>query len=120
MDEEVVLIKPEYDGNDRAGRLEAALEKGFAGCRVKTLETVEAMTGCDLRGRKIIFAVALVLTGGVTGVCIYGVGLASFFLYRHISMKYFGGTTGDLAGFFVTFSELLMLAAGVIAALAGH
>jgi len=68
----------------------------------------------------IIFAVALVLTGGVTGVCIYGVGLASFFLYRHISMKYFGGTTGDLAGFFVTFSELLMLAAGVIAALAGH
>lgn len=63
MDEEVVLIKPEYDGNDRAGRLEAALEKGLAGCRVKTLETVEAMTGCDLRGRKIIFAVALGYSG---------------------------------------------------------
>lgn len=67
----------------------------------------------------IILAAALIFTGRAAGVCIYGTGLASFFLYRHISMKYFGGTTGDLAGFFVTYSELLMLAAGVIAALAG-
>jgi len=75
-------------------------------------KTVRVVCLCYL----VLIAVLMIFTGGLPGVCICGTGLASFFLYRHICMKYFGGTTGDLAGFFVTYSELLMLAAGVIAA----
>jgi adenosylcobinamide-GDP ribazoletransferase len=61
-----------------------------------------------------LIAVFLVMTGRITGILIFISGVVSFFFYRHISMKFFGGTTGDLAGFFVTFSELLMLAGGII------
>ncbi len=38
-----------------------------------------------------------------------------FFNYRHVACKYFGGTTGDLAGYFLQTCELMMLCVLVLA-----
>lgn len=40
--------------------------------------------------------------------------ILQFFWYRHIAMKHFGGTTGDLAGWFLSKCELWMLAAAAV------
>ena len=62
----------------------------------------------------IVISLLLWFSGRLTGMAVLAAGMLAFLLYRHVSLKYFGGTTGDLAGFFVTYSELLMLAAGVL------
>ena len=36
-------------------------------------------------------------------------------LYHHVAMKEFGGVSGDLAGWFLSLCELLMLGAAVTA-----
>ena len=38
----------------------------------------------------------------------------TFWYYHHMAMKYFGGMTGDLAGFFVSVCELVMTLAVII------
>ena len=42
------------------------------------------------------------------GAAAYGTAFVVFGYYRHMAMKYFGGTTGDLAGFFLCTCEVGM------------
>lgn len=43
------------------------------------------------------------------GIVCVAAGLVSFFYYRHMAYKVFGGITGDLAGYFLQMCELLIL-----------
>lgn len=60
----------------------------------------------------VLFALVILLDP-VTGIPVIAASLIGFAFYHHLCMKYFGGMTGDLAGFFVTVTELLMLLAVV-------
>ncbi len=44
----------------------------------------------------------------IYGMVAFGTAALVFGYYRHMALKYFGGTTGDLAGFFVCLCECLM------------
>lgn len=44
----------------------------------------------------------------VCGAAAFAAAVLIFFYYRHMAMKYFGGTTGDLAGFFLCICEVGM------------
>lgn len=44
----------------------------------------------------------------VCGIAAFVTAVLIFFYYRHMAMKYFGGTTGDLAGFFLCLCEVGM------------
>ena len=59
----------------------------------------------------IVCAFILDLT---TGVLMVFAALVSVHYYHHICMKYFGGMTGDLAGYFVCNCELYMLLSVVL------
>ncbi len=69
--------------------------------------SVLLLMGCALPGSFGMgnFALRNFLPGLVSTV----LGLACFFRYRHMAYKTFGGTTGDLAGYFLQACELLML-----------
>ena len=69
--------------------------------------SVLLLMGCALPGSFGMgnFALRNFLPGLVSAV----LGLACFFRYRHMAYKTFGGTTGDLAGYFLQACELLML-----------
>lgn len=60
---------------------------------------LEIISGC----LSIVFAIAVFLAGAL-----------SFIYYRYMSYKVFGGTTGDLAGYFLCVCELLGVFAVVI------
>lgn len=71
----------------------------------------------------VICVAGMVLLGlaqnGIAGLicavlCIVA-GLLSFFYYRCMAYKWFGGTTGDLAGYFLQICELMILLAVVVA-----
>lgn len=47
------------------------------------------------------------------GICIF-IGILTFFYYRNMSYRIFGGITGDLAGYFLQVCELLILLGIVI------
>ena len=66
----------------------------------------------------VLFVLSFLLCGGhyLTGIGIPVTALVCFGIYRHMAMKYFGGMTGDLAGWFVTYSETAMVLAGVLLA----
>lgn len=57
----------------------------------------------------VMFVVSVQM--GAAALC---VALLVFWHYYHMAMKQFGGMTGDLAGYFLQLSELLMLAAVVL------
>ena len=57
--DKITLIIPEYDGNDRSGRLEGVIRHGLSGFEIEILETVDQMAMRDLWERWILFAVAL-------------------------------------------------------------
>jgi adenosylcobinamide-GDP ribazoletransferase len=59
------------------------------------------------------FAAALLALSGIYGAAILIAGALVFAWYHHMAVKMFGGTTGDLAGYFVCLAELWMLAAVV-------
>ena len=64
----------------------------------------------------IAVCLALMLAvGGIGGAVCFAAAAAAFGYYRWMSYSKFGGTTGDLAGFFVQTCELAMAAAVVIA-----
>lgn len=54
----------------------------------------------------LLCIVFLVILGGWRGVIAAVVNLVMFWYYHHMSMKKFGGITGDLAGWFVQMAEL--------------
>lgn len=60
-----------------------------------------------------VYLVAMTVLCGVclpaAGLCMMAASLVAFGLYYRLSMKYFGGMTGDLAGCFVSACELVML-----------
>ncbi|MCD8155444.1 MAG: adenosylcobinamide-GDP ribazoletransferase [Clostridiales bacterium] len=61
----------------------------------------------------LILYLVLLLAGMVwisppRGIAAFIAALLVFVYYRHMTMKYFGGTTGDLSGFFLCLCELVM------------
>ena len=64
----------------------------------------------------LIFAAMMILDWKLGLIC-YGTALLVFWAYYRNAMKYFGGTTGDLAGCFLSLCELFMACAVVIAVL---
>lgn len=62
----------------------------------------------------VVFAVLLIGVGGWVGAVAVAVGLVGFAWYRHMAFGLFGGVTGDLAGWFVQWDELAMVAVIVL------
>lgn len=63
----------------------------------------------------IIFtAMAMILLDPLFGTCAVVIAILNFFYYRHMAYEKFGGVTGDLAGFYLQTSELLMVIGMVI------
>lgn len=56
----------------------------------------------------LVLFVAMVWICPVWGVCAFAGALLIFWYYHHMAMKYFGGTTGDLSGFFLCICEVGM------------
>ncbi len=56
-----------------------------------------------------VLYVCLILIAPLTGICVIIGSVLAFLIYYRTCMHYFGGMTGDLAGFFVSGAELLML-----------
>lgn len=54
-------------------------------------------------------AITLILMGRLCGIAAVLAALIFFVFFRRIAVREFGGMTGDLAGFFIQTSELLML-----------
>ena len=67
-----------------------------------------------LTGELAAFAAGLLFLFGAAGAVVLVTGLLVFAWYRHLAVKTFGGTTGDLAGYFVCEAELWILAAVVL------
>lgn len=57
----------------------------------------------------IILFAAICWLNLIPGLVCIGTAIAVFFFYRFKSSKYFGGITGDLAGYFLSLCELWML-----------
>ena len=54
------------------------------------------------------------LLNPLCGLLLLGAAALCFAFYHHMAMKYFGGITGDLAGFYLCVSELAMVLAVTI------
>lgn len=63
----------------------------------------------------ILCAVWILCRSPKCGALLLAAGVYCFFWMRHISRKEFGGLTGDLAGWFVTLTELVLLMAAAAA-----
>lgn len=63
----------------------------------------------------VLSAAFLVTTAPVTGTAVLVSCLVTFWVYRQTSLRTYQGITGDLAGFFVTVSELVMALAAALA-----
>lgn len=59
---------------------------------------------------------ALFLTAQLPGLCAAAASLATLVYYRRTAVKLFGGTSGDLAGWFLQLCELLTMGAIVVTA----
>ena len=53
----------------------------------------------------VILAVLMIRIEPVWGIAAFAGALLIFGYYHHIAMKYFGGTTGDISGFFLCICE---------------
>ena len=53
-------------------------------------------------------AVLMIWINPVKGALAAVTALLVFWWYHHMAMKYFGGTTGDLSGFFLCICEVVM------------
>ena len=56
----------------------------------------------------VVLLACMVLAEPVYGACAFVAAFLVFWWYHHTAMKYFGGTTGDLAGFFLCICEVAM------------
>ncbi len=61
-----------------------------------------------------LLGAAAVLLNPLCGLLLLGAAALCFAFYHHMAMKYFGGITGDLAGFYLCVSELAMVLAVTI------
>lgn len=59
-------------------------------------------------------ALTLAVVGGMGGALAVGGSLAMLAWYRHFALSRFGGVTGDLAGWFLQYAELIMLGCLVV------
>lgn len=64
-----------------------------------------------------LFAVLMLLADPARGGAALGAAAAAFLFYRRTAIRTFGGTTGDLAGWFVQLAELSALLAAVFCGL---
>lgn len=69
-----------------------------------------------LAGIFIVLAAIMIWIDPVQGILASVASLLVFWWYHHMAMKYFGGTTGDLSGFFLCICEVVM---GLVLAAAG-
>ena len=56
----------------------------------------------------------MVLLGGLLGAASLFGAVLSFFYYRRMVFREFGGVTGDLAGYFLQLCELFMVLAAAV------
>lgn len=80
------------------------------GMLATTATNSDKKTKTIMIGWIIIFAILLVTICRLLGVLVAGTGMLCFLYYRGMAYKVFGGTTGDLAGWFLQVTELLCLA----------
>lgn len=59
----------------------------------------------------ILTGLLLIVLGGLTGAVMLAAALLAFWQYHRVACRQFGGTSGDLAGWFLQKAELWMLAA---------
>ncbi len=64
----------------------------------------------------VLAAAAAIVLNPVMGILLLASAGLSFAYYHHVSMKQFGGITGDLAGYFVSLTELVILCVTAILA----
>ena len=62
----------------------------------------------------VLLTAGAVLLNPLFGILLMAAAALCFAFYHHMAMKYFGGITGDLAGFYLCVSELAMVLAVVI------
>lgn len=77
------------------------------GAQKKTVRTTSIILA-------VLCLIAMCWLNLVAGIVCFAAALAVFAWYYHMSMKQFGGITGDLAGFFLQICELVMTAAVVV------
>lgn len=62
----------------------------------------------------VLFCGVAVWINPLQGILLAAAAALTFLYYHHMALKYFGGITGDLAGFFVSICELVMLLTVII------
>ena len=65
----------------------------------------------------LILLAGMLLVDWKLGLLVYGIAILVYALYYRNAMKYFGGTTGDLAGCFLSLCEVFMACGAVFGAL---
>lgn len=65
----------------------------------------------------VVSAAAMITLDPIYGTCAVSLAFLNFLYYRHMAYEKFGGVTGDLAGFYLQTTELLMVV-GIV--FAGH
>ena len=65
----------------------------------------------------LILLAGMLLVDWKLGLLVYGIAILVYALYYRNAMKYFGGTTGDLAGCFLSLCEVFMACGAVLGAL---
>lgn len=68
----------------------------------------------------LLLAAVMLFTNPLLGAAALAAAAASFGYYYHVAIKNFGGTTGDLAGWFLSICELAMPLAVVIVQFIGR
>jgi len=77
---------------------------------------LSAFTSAGAKGAAWIFALCaagVILIAGIGGAAMVIAAVMAFFALRRMAIKKFGGMSGDLAGFSIQMSELIMLTAYV-------
>ena len=94
-----------------------AREKGLA---ATFSENAAKRTGKVVLGIYLVLLCAgIVWIGKISGVICLAAAAMTFLYYYRMSVKIFGGITGDLAGYFLQLCEIFMAAAVVVSDVAG-
>ena len=109
------------------------ISRALSGLSVVTLPGAKAkgmlQTFSDTAGKRtvrivliilvVIAAIGMLILSPLTASIALAAAAISFGYYVSMSKKQFGGITGDLAGYFVSLTELLTVAAMAVMVLAG-